>query len=127
MGRRRTYRRFNSQCNCSHEKSWDSDKAPIVKKTWKRNCGDFWNRICGPFHKSSYDRGDRKQWKTTTTMLTYHLLKSAGLNIGLGNIGKVLLCKLLIIHWFLPHWVVFSDGIVDYKPHCYNNNISPII
>jgi CO dehydrogenase/acetyl-CoA synthase delta subunit len=21
---RRTYRRFNSQCNCSHEKSWDS-------------------------------------------------------------------------------------------------------
>jgi hypothetical protein len=28
----RTYRRFNSQCNCSHEKSWDSDKASIVKK-----------------------------------------------------------------------------------------------
>ena len=27
--------------------------------------------------------------KTTTTMLTYHLLKSAGLNVGLGgNIGK---------------------------------------
>jgi UDP-N-acetylmuramoylalanine--D-glutamate ligase len=33
-------------------------------------------------------------------MLTYHLLKSAGLNIGLGNIGKVLLASCYIR--FLP-------------------------
>jgi UDP-N-acetylmuramoylalanine--D-glutamate ligase len=40
-----------------------------------------------PFHKSSYDRVTGSNGKTTTTMLTYHLLKSA-LNIGWGNIGK---------------------------------------
>jgi UDP-N-acetylmuramoylalanine--D-glutamate ligase len=35
--------------------------------------------------KSSYDRVTGSNGKTTTTMLTYHLLKSAGLNIGLGK------------------------------------------
>jgi UDP-N-acetylmuramoylalanine--D-glutamate ligase len=33
----------------------------------------------------------------TTTMLTYHLLKSAGLNIGLGKHWKEFAGKLLII------------------------------
>ena len=58
--------------------------------------------------------------KTTTTMLTYHLLKSAGLNVGLGgNIGKSFAwqvaenkhdCYVLELSSFQ------LDGIVNYKP-----------
>ena len=34
--------------------------------------------------------------KTTTTLLTYHILRGAGFNVGIaGNIGKVFLYKLL--------------------------------
>jgi UDP-N-acetylmuramoylalanine--D-glutamate ligase len=54
-----------------------------------------------PFTKA-VDRMEAME-ETTTTMLTYHLLKSAGLNIGLGNIGRVLLCKLLMTHTILTY------------------------
>ena len=68
--------------------------------------------------------------KTTTTMLTYHLLKSAGLNVGLGgNIGKSFAwqvanedfdCYVLELSSFQ------LDGIVDYTPHiAIITNISP--
>jgi UDP-N-acetylmuramoylalanine-D-glutamate ligase len=57
--------------------------------------------FAAPFTKAV--TGDRKQWKTTTTMLTYHLLKSAGLNIGLETLERVLLCKLLMTHTILTY------------------------
>lgn len=68
--------------------------------------------------------------KTTTTMLTYHLLKSAGLNVGVGgNIGKSFAwqvadnkydCYVLELSSFQ------LDGIVHFKPDiAILTNISP--
>jgi UDP-N-acetylmuramoylalanine--D-glutamate ligase len=68
--------------------------------------------------------------KTTTTMLTYHLLKSGGLNIGLGgNIGKSF-AEQVAADQFDSYVLELSsfqlDGIVDYKPHiAIITNISP--
>ncbi|WP_339657345.1 UDP-N-acetylmuramoyl-L-alanine--D-glutamate ligase [Flavobacterium frigidarium] len=68
--------------------------------------------------------------KTTTTMLTYHLLKSAGLNVGLGgNIGKSFAWQ-VVNDSFDSYVLELSsfqlDGIVNYKPHiAIITNISP--
>jgi len=66
------------------------DKAPIVKKI--REAGipvvseiEFAGRYC----KAKTICITGSNGKTTTTMLTYHLLKQAGLNVGLaGNVGQ---------------------------------------
>jgi UDP-N-acetylmuramoylalanine--D-glutamate ligase len=68
--------------------------------------------------------------KTTTTMLTYHLLKSAGLNVGLGgNIGKSFAWQVAEENFesYVLELSSFQlDGIVDYKPHiAIITNISP--
>ncbi len=68
--------------------------------------------------------------KTTTTMLTYHLLKKGGLNVGIGgNIGKSFAwqvaedkfdCYVLEISSFQ------LDGTVNFKPHiAIITNLSP--
>ena len=68
--------------------------------------------------------------KTTTTMLTYHLLKSAGLNVGLGgNIGKSFAWQ-VAENKFDSYVLELSsfqlDGIKDFKPHiAIITNISP--
>lgn len=68
--------------------------------------------------------------KTTTTMLVYHLLKSAGLNVGLGgNIGKSFAWQ-VVENKFDSYVLELSsfqlDGIVNYKPHiAIITNISP--
>jgi UDP-N-acetylmuramoylalanine--D-glutamate ligase len=68
--------------------------------------------------------------KTTTTMLTYHLLKAAGLNVGLaGNIGKSY-AKQVAENNFDYYVLELSsfqlDGIINYKPHiAILTNISP--
>ncbi|MFM9825126.1 UDP-N-acetylmuramoyl-L-alanine--D-glutamate ligase [Flavobacterium sp.] len=68
--------------------------------------------------------------KTTTTMLTYHLLKSAGLNVGLGgNIGKSFAWQVaedLYDSYVLELSSFQLDGIKNYKPHiAIITNISP--
>jgi UDP-N-acetylmuramoylalanine--D-glutamate ligase len=68
--------------------------------------------------------------KTTTTMLTYHLLKSAGLNVGLGgNIGKSFAWQVAddpYDSYVLEISSFQLDGIIDYKPHiAIITNISP--
>ncbi len=68
--------------------------------------------------------------KTTTTMLTYHLLKSAGLNVGLGgNIGKSFAWQVaddLYDSYVLELSSFQLDGIIKYKPHiAIITNISP--
>ncbi|KAF2510081.1 UDP-N-acetylmuramoyl-L-alanine--D-glutamate ligase [Flavobacterium zhairuonense] len=68
--------------------------------------------------------------KTTTTMLTYHLLKSAGLNVGLGgNIGKSFAWQ-VAENKFDAYVLELSsfqlDGIIDYRPDiAIITNISP--
>lgn len=68
--------------------------------------------------------------KTTTTMLTYHLLKSAGLQVGLaGNIGKSFAWQVAETEqdFYVLELSSFQlDGIVNYTPHiAVLTNISP--
>jgi UDP-N-acetylmuramoylalanine--D-glutamate ligase len=68
--------------------------------------------------------------KTTTTMLTYHLLKSARLNVGLGgNIGKSFAEQVAEDKYdsYVLELSSFQlDGIINYKPHiAIITNISP--
>ena len=68
--------------------------------------------------------------KTTTTMLTYHLLKEAGLNVGLGgNIGKSFAWQVAEENYdvFVLELSSFQlDGIINYRPDiAIITNISP--
>lgn len=68
--------------------------------------------------------------KTTTTMLTYHLLKSAGVHVGLaGNIGKSFAWQVADEDYEVYVLEISSfqlDGIVNYRPHiAVITNISP--
>jgi len=107
------------------------DKAPIVKKL-KENGIRVISEIefAAPFTNATTIGITGSNGKTTTTMLTYHLLKSAGLNVGLaGNIGKSFAeqvaedkfdCYVLELSSFQ------LDGIINYKPHiAIITNISP--
>lgn len=68
--------------------------------------------------------------KTTTTMLTNHILASAGLNVGMaGNIGDSF-AKMVAEYDFEYYVLEISsfqlDGIVDFKPHiAVITNITP--
>ena len=59
--------------------------------------------------------------KTTTTLLTYHLLKQGGLNVGLaGNIGKSFAWQVAENKHDIYVLELSSfqlDGIINYKPH----------
>jgi UDP-N-acetylmuramoylalanine--D-glutamate ligase len=59
--------------------------------------------------------------KTTTTMLTHHIMKEAGLNVGMaGNIGDSF-AKMVAEETFDFYVLEISsfqlDGIIDFKPH----------
>lgn len=58
--------------------------------------------------------------KTTTTLLTYHLMKEAGLDVGLaGNVGKSWAAQLLDHdhEWWVIECSSFQiDGFVDFRP-----------
>ncbi|SFB90953.1 UDP-N-acetylmuramoylalanine--D-glutamate ligase [Flagellimonas taeanensis] len=68
--------------------------------------------------------------KTTTTMMTHHLLKEGGLNVGMaGNIGDSF-AKMVAEQDFDQYVLEISsfqlDGIVDFKPHiAVITNITP--
>lgn len=66
------------------------DKSPIVKKLLELNIPVISEiEFAAPYTKAKTIGITGSNGKTTTTMLTYHLLKAAGLNVGLGgNIGK---------------------------------------
>jgi UDP-N-acetylmuramoylalanine--D-glutamate ligase len=59
--------------------------------------------------------------KTTTTLLTYHLLKSAGINVALaGNVGESLARKVAKEHhdWYVIEISSFQlDGTKTFRPH----------
>ncbi len=68
--------------------------------------------------------------KTTTTMLTHHLLKDAGLHVGMaGNIGDSyakMVAENDFDHYVLEISSFQLDGIVDFKPHiAMITNITP--
>lgn len=107
------------------------DKAPIVKMLVEKGIPviseiEFTNQ----FTKAVTIGITGSNGKTTTTMLTYHLLKEGGLNVGLGgNIGKSFAWQVAEEKYdaYVLELSSFQlDGIVDYAPHiAIITNISP--
>ncbi|SEP78292.1 UDP-N-acetylmuramoyl-L-alanine--D-glutamate ligase [Flavobacterium urocaniciphilum] len=107
------------------------EKSPIVKKLLEKNIPVISEiEFAAPFTTAKTIGITGSNGKTTTTLLTYHLLKQGGLNVGLaGNIGKSFAwqvaenkhdCYVLELSSFQ------LDGIINYKPDiAIITNISP--
>ncbi|WP_281297345.1 UDP-N-acetylmuramoyl-L-alanine--D-glutamate ligase [Flavobacterium limnophilum] len=106
-------------------------KSAIVKKLVEKGIPVISEiEFATPFTKAVTIGITGSNGKTTTTMLTYHLLKSAGLNVGLGgNIGKSFAWQVAedkFDSYVLELSSFQLDGIIDYKPHiAIITNISP--
>ena len=107
------------------------EKAPIVKKLIAKGISVISEiEFATPFTKAMTIGITGSNGKTTTTMLTYHLLKTAGLNVGLGgNIGKSFAWQVAddkFDSYVLELSSFQLDGIINYKPHiAIITNISP--
>lgn len=107
------------------------DKAPIVKELLGKGIPVISEiEFAIAFTKAKTIGITGSNGKTTTTMLTYHLLKSAGLNVGLaGNIGKSFAWQVAedAFDCYVLELSSFQlDGMVTYKPNiAIITNISP--
>lgn len=107
------------------------DKVEIVKKLHQNNIPVISEIEFAVQHTSAFTIGiTGSNGKTTTTMLTYHLLKSGGLNVGLaGNIGKSFAWQVADEDFDVYVLEISSfqlDGIVNYRPDiAIITNISP--
>lgn len=107
------------------------EKSPIVKKLVERGISVISEiEFAAPFTKATTIGITGSNGKTTTTMLAYHLLKSAGLNVGLGgNIGKSFAWQVAEDKYdsYVLELSSFQlDGVINYKPHiAIITNISP--
>jgi UDP-N-acetylmuramoylalanine--D-glutamate ligase len=107
------------------------DKSPIVKKLIENKIPVFSEiEFAAPFTKAKTIGITGSNGKTTTTMLTYHLLKSAGINVGLGgNIGKSFAWQVAddkYDYYVLELSSFQLDGILNYRPDiAVITNISP--
>lgn len=107
------------------------DKAPIVKKLMAQGIPVISEiEFAYPFTKAKTIGITGSNGKTTTTMLTYHLLKEGGLNVGLGgNIGKSFAWQVAEENYdcYVLELSSFQlDGIINYKPDiAVLTNISP--
>lgn len=107
------------------------EKSPIVKKLREKGIKVISEiEFAAPFTDAITIGITGSNGKTTTTMLTYHLLKSAGLNVGLGgNIGKSFAWQVAENKFDVYVLELSSfqlDGIINYKPHiAIITNISP--
>ena len=107
------------------------EKAAIVKKLIEKGIPVISEiEFAAPFTEAITIGITGSNGKTTTTMLTYHLLHSAGLTVGLGgNIGKSFAWQ-VAENKFDSYVLELSsfqlDGIINYKPHiAIITNISP--
>ncbi|WP_456315624.1 UDP-N-acetylmuramoyl-L-alanine--D-glutamate ligase [Pseudomonas shirazensis] len=107
------------------------DKSPIVKKLIEAGVRVISEiEFAKPFTEALTIGITGSNGKTTTTMLTHHLLKSAGLNVGLGgNIGKSFAWQVAENKYdaYVLELSSFQlDGIIDYRPDiAIITNISP--
>jgi UDP-N-acetylmuramoylalanine--D-glutamate ligase len=107
------------------------DKSAIVKKLIEKGIPIVSEiEFAAPFTDATIIGITGSNGKTTTTMLTHHLLKSAGLNVGLGgNIGKSFAWQVADNKYdsYVLELSSFQlDGIVNFKPHiAIITNISP--
>ena len=107
------------------------DKSPIVKMLIENKIPVISEiEFSAPFTNAKTIGITGSNGKTTTTMLTYHLLKSAGINVGLGgNIGKSFAWQVAedkYDYYVLELSSFQLDGIINYKPDiAIITNISP--
>lgn len=107
------------------------EKAPIVKKLVEKGIPVISEiEFTVQFTNAKTIGITGSNGKTTTTMLTYHLLKEAGLNVGLaGNIGKSFAWQVAEENFDVYVLELSSfqlDGIITYKPNiAVITNISP--
>ena len=107
------------------------DKVPIVKKLKDATIPVISEiEFAAPFTEAITIGITGSNGKTTTTLLTYHLLKQANLNVGLaGNIGKSFAWQVAENKYDVYVLELSSfqlDGISTYKPHiAIITNISP--
>jgi UDP-N-acetylmuramoylalanine--D-glutamate ligase len=108
-----------------------AEKTPIVKKLIEKGIPVISEiEFANDFTKAMTIGITGSNGKTTTTMLTYHLLKEGGLNVGLGgNIGKSFAWQVAEEYYdsYVLELSSFQlDGIINYKPHiAIITNISP--
>ncbi len=108
-----------------------SDSAEIVQKLKNKGIPVISEiEFASQFTKTKTIGITGSNGKTTTTMLTYHLLKSAGLNVGIaGNIGKSFAWQVAVdnFDYYVLELSSFQlDGITNYCPHiAIITNISP--
>ncbi len=107
------------------------EKSPIVKKLLEKGIPVISEiEFACEFTKAKTIGITGSNGKTTTTMLTYHLLKEGGLNVGLGgNIGKSFAWQVAEenYEYYVLELSSFQlDGIIKYKPEiAIITNISP--
>ena len=107
------------------------EKSIIVKKLIEKGISVISEiEFAAPFTKAITIGITGSNGKTTTTMLAHHLLKSAGLGVGLGgNIGKSFAWQVAEDKYdsYVLELSSFQlDGILNYKPHiAIITNISP--
>ena len=107
------------------------DKSPIVKQLKSKGISIISEIEFASAFTNAVSIGiTGSNGKTTTTMLTYHVLKAAGLNVGLaGNVGKSFAWQVADNNYdfYVIELSSFQlDGIIDFKPHiAIITNISP--
>jgi UDP-N-acetylmuramoylalanine--D-glutamate ligase len=107
------------------------DKSPIIKLLVENKIPVISEiEFAAPFTKAKTIGITGSNGKTTTTMLTYHLLKSAGINVGLGgNIGKSFAWQVVedrYDYYVLELSSFQLDGNINYRPDiAIITNISP--
>lgn len=107
------------------------EKSPIVKKLLALNIPVISEiEFAAPFTTAKTIGITGSNGKTTTTLLTYHLLKQGGLNVGLaGNIGKSFAWQVAENNhdvYVLELSSFQLDGIINYKPDiAIITNLSP--
>jgi UDP-N-acetylmuramoylalanine--D-glutamate ligase len=107
------------------------DRSPMVQQLLAKGIPVISEiEFAAPFTKATIIGITGSNGKTTTTMLTHHLLKSAGLNVGLGgNIGKSFAWQVADNKYdsYVLELSSFQlDGIEKFKPHiAIITNISP--
>jgi UDP-N-acetylmuramoylalanine--D-glutamate ligase len=107
------------------------EKSPIVKKLIEKQIPVISEiEFAANYTKAKTIGITGSNGKTTTTMLTYHLLKEGGLNVGLGgNIGKSFAWQVAeenYDYYVLELSSFQLDGIYNYKPDiAILTNISP--
>jgi UDP-N-acetylmuramoylalanine--D-glutamate ligase len=107
------------------------DKAPVIKLFIEKGIPVISEiEFTAQFTQATTIGITGSNGKTTTTMLTYHLLKEGGLNVGLaGNIGKSFawqVAETTFDTYVLELSSFQLDGIYNYKPHiAVITNITP--